>query len=202
MRKTLKLAILSLCLIGLTSCSAKFTPLPPDGTILAFGDSLTVGYGTTLESSYPSVLEKISGHKVINAGISGETTAEGLQRFVSTLDETKPALVILMEGGNDILRNIPNEQTKNNLNQMIITAKTQNIQLLLIGIPEKKLFSSSAELYSELAKQNQIPLDDETVAKLVKDPRYKSDYVHLNEQGYHLMAEAFYNRLRKDGALP
>ena len=68
--------------------------LPANATILAFGDSLTAGKGTSPDLSYPAVLAQLTGRDVINAGISGETTAEGLQRLPEVLDETGPRLLL------------------------------------------------------------------------------------------------------------
>ena len=192
------IGLISLLLIG---CSHQLTPLATGSTILAFGDSLTAGYGVSRQDSYPEVLAKISGHPVINSGISGETTTQGLARFSQVIDETKPALIILMEGGNDILQNLNPAQTKANLQQMITLAKQKNIQILLVAVPAKSLFSASAGFYKELAQQNELPLEDKIIAELEKDPRYKSDYVHFNSQGYKLLAEKIAQDLTKHGAL-
>lgn len=186
----------------ITACSKPyFTKLSSDGTILAFGDSLTAGNGTSSENSYPNVLSQISGHKVINAGISGETTEQGAVRFAQVLQETHPQLVILMEGGNDILRNINPQETKHNLESMIKQAQLQHVQIMLVGIPNKNIFSSHAEFYDDLAKRYNLLLDDSSIAKLEKSPEYKSDEVHFNQQGYKVLAERFYALLKKNGAL-
>lgn len=187
--------------ILLASCSQQLTPLAPNAPILAFGDSLTAGYGVAPADSYPAVLAQLSNHPVINKGVSGETTAQGLARFSQVIAETKPALIILMEGGNDILQNLNPQQTKTNLGQMINIAKQNNIQVLLIAVPEKSLFSSAAEFYKELAQENKLALDNSSIAELEKDPRYKSDYVHFNQQGYKLLAEKIHQDLIKYGAL-
>lgn len=194
------LSILICSLISACSPSAKFTPLPKGSIILAFGDSLTAGYGTTPENSYPMVLAQLSGHPVVNAGISGETTGQGLARFSNTLDQIQPKLVILMEGANDILQNKNLEQAKQNLNAMIHEAKSRNIQILLVAVPAKSLSLSGANFYPELAAENKLILDDDTLAKLLKSPELKSDFVHFNQQGYHVMAERFYAVLKEHGA--
>lgn len=194
--------IIGLICLLLVGCSHQLTPLPAGSTILAFGDSLTAGYGVSRQDSYPEVLAKITGHPVINSGISGETTTQGLARFSQVIDETKPALIILMEGGNDILQNLNPAQTKANLQQMITLAKQKNIQILLVAVPAKSLFSASAGFYKELAQENGLPLEDKIIAELEKDPRYKSDYVHFNSQGYKLLAEKIAQDLTKHGALP
>jgi acyl-CoA thioesterase-1 len=93
----------------LTGCSdPKLSEIPRNATILAFGDSLTVGVGASYAESYPVVLTELSGRKVINAGVSGETTTQGLQRLPGLLEQHEPELVLLLEGGNDILRNLAN----------------------------------------------------------------------------------------------
>lgn len=194
------LSILICTFISACSPSTKFTPLPKGSIILAFGDSLTAGYGTTPENSYPMVLAQLSGHPVVNAGISGETTGQGLARFSNTLDQVHPKLVILMEGANDILQNKDLSQAKRNLTAMIHEAKSRNIQILLVAVPAKILSLSGANFYPELAAENKLILDNDTLAKLLKSPELKSDFVHFNQQGYHLMAERFYVLLKKHGA--
>lgn len=186
----------------LMACGSKPLPLIAEhGTILAFGDSLTDGKGTSRDNSYPAVLEELSGRTVINAGISGEITADGLVRLQQLLDESTPDLLILLQGGNDILRNMNLNQTRDNLSAMITLAQNRNIPVLLIGVPEKSLFSSTAPLYRELAEQHNVPLMDDLIARLLKQADMKSDSVHFNEKGYRSMAEQIHKTLKKLGAL-
>lgn len=186
----------------LTACGEdKLSPLSHSDAVLAFGDSLTIGVGVTQNHSYPSVLEKLSGRTVVNAGISGETTEEGLLRFDQTLEAAQPALVILLEGGNDILRNMSSAKTKNNLAQMIITAKEYGAEVVLIGVPEKSLFSDAHPMYAELARQHDVILIDDIISSLLKKPKYKSDSVHFNVAGYRQLAKTVYEVLRDNGAL-
>lgn len=169
--------------------------------IVAFGDSLTAGKGVAAEFAYPTVLEELTGFTVINAGISGETTDEGLQRLPEVLDTENPALLILFEGGNDILRNQDLTNTKANLDQMIGIAKQRNIQVALVGLPRKQLFSSTAEFYTELAEEHELPIESKIVASLLRKPAMKSDSVHFNEQGYRELAKAIAAMLTDAGAL-
>lgn len=175
--------------------------IPESGVILAFGDSLTDGKGVTRSNSYPAILSQLSQRKVINAGISGEVTSDGLIRLTEILDNTHPDLIILLEGGNDILQNQNLTTTKNNLAAMINLAKTKHISVLLIGVPEKQLFSKSASIYQELADEYQLILMDSLISNLLKSPNYKSDQIHFNEKGYRLMAEEIYQVLHDHGAL-
>ncbi|ACV27797.1 arylesterase [Kangiella koreensis] len=201
-----KYLCLTLILVGsvlLTACSdPKLQPLSSNATIVAFGDSLTEGIGASKEGSYPSQLAMITGLEVVNAGISGETTDRGLARFEDVLMQYNPELVILLEGGNDILRNHNQNQTKQNLAQMIDIAKQNNVQVLLMGVPEKNLFSSVAGFYDELAEEHQVAYMRGEVSDLLKTKKYKSDQIHLNAQGYRVLAEKIAETLKDEGALP
>jgi len=190
-----------LALLLLCGCQqSHLTPLSEEGVILAFGDSLTVGVGANRADSYPSVLQQLSGHRVVNGGISGETTAEGVKRLPKVLADTEPELLLLLEGGNDILRNRDLNQTKQHLATMIEYAQNQGVQVVLIAVPEKNLFSDQAPLYRELAEQYKLLLLDEMVSDLLRTPSYKSDTIHLNARGYRAMAEEIYAELEREGA--
>lgn len=179
----------------------KLQALGSEDVILAFGDSLTAGKGVSQEHAYPNILSEITGKKVVNAGISGETTEEGLARLADVLDEVDPALLILFEGGNDILRNQDLSKTQANLSAMIVMAKERGVQVALVGLPRKQLFSSTAEFYNDLAESHELPIEDEIVASLLRQPKMKSDSVHFNRNGYRALAQAIADMLKEAGAL-
>lgn len=199
-----KLKMLSILLtftMFLTSCSKpQLAPLNSESIILAFGDSLTFGYGVDPVHSYPSVLEKLGNVQVINAGVSGETTAEGLLRLPMLLEEHNPSIVVLLEGGNDVLQRVPELQIAENLRKMIELIQDHGAQIVLVGVPEKKLFGDALPLYESLADEYQVPLEAEIVASLIKRPSMKSDFVHFNEKGYAALAEAIYEMMIEHGA--
>ena len=176
-------------------------PLDADSTILAFGDSLTLGYRVNIADSYPAVLSELTGIEVVNSGVSGETTEEGLARLGGELDKHNPDLLILMEGGNDILQNLDPKLTKRNLSAMIDLANKRDIAVVLVGYPEKKLFSDVAPIYEELARENSVVFEGELVGRLLRQSEYKLDPIHLNEKGYRKMAESFRNLLEENGAI-
>lgn len=189
-------------MLALSACGKpKLSSLGSDAVILAFGDSLTAGKGTSKDTSYPAALAQLSGREVINAGVSGETTEQGLRRLPDILDETDPHLMVLMHGGNDILRNLGAGQAKANLNSMINMAKERDIQVVLVGIPEKKLLSSSAPYYKELAEEHELVLEKSIISSLLKKPALKSDSVHFNAAGYGEIAHTMYDLLKDRGAL-
>jgi len=202
MRDLFFVLTLLISFFALTACSEpSFEKLEEGSVIVAFGDSLTQGVGVSVEKSYPAILQKLSGYKVVNLGVSGEITAQGLVRFAQILEQEKPGLIVLLEGGNDILKNIPREQTKENLAKMIALAQANHIAVLLVGVPEKSIFFSSAPLYESLADQWSIPLENNIVGHLMRRTSMKSDYVHFNEKGYQKLAEAIYLKLQESGAL-
>lgn len=200
---TAKLLSLAALLLLLSGCGDQtdLRYLPPDATILAFGDSLTKGNGSTAGGDYPSQLQQLTERKVINAGISGEVSAEGLQRLPAILNQYQPSLLILLEGGNDILRNLDKAQLKQNLAQMIELAQQQNTEVILIAVPEKKLFSDSAPLYRELAEEYKLVFAPEIIANLLRSSQYKSDPIHFNNQGYQQLAIRINKLLRDHNAL-
>ncbi|MGI9289681.1 MAG: arylesterase [Gammaproteobacteria bacterium] len=202
MRPDQSLYLLCIVVLFISACAEpKLSAVPAGGTILAFGDSLTQGVGARSEESYPTVLEELSGRRVINAGISGETTTQGVTRLPGLLVQHQPDLLILIEGGNDILRNQPTKNIRANLAQMIELANEQGIQVLFLGVPEKSLFSSSAPLYKELATEYDLVFDGELIGSLLRTTSYKSDPIHFNAKGYRAMAESIYELLADNGAL-
>jgi lysophospholipase L1-like esterase len=188
----------------LTSCGEppRLQYLEKEAVILAFGDSLTWGTGAGKGESYPDVLEKLSGRRVVNAGVPGEVSALGRKRLPLVLDQVQPQLLVLCHGGNDILRRLPKQRIEENLRAMIEAARERNVEVVLIGVPELALLLPDSEpYYKELAEELHMPFDGETLPRLETTREYKSDPIHLNGAGYRLLAEAVYELLKEHGAL-
>ena len=180
--------------------SSKMNTLLPPHTILAFGDSLTYGHGANYEESYPALLSSLTGHKVINAGINGETSDEGLQRLPKLLEDKSIKLMILCFGGNDILRQQSMDALKNNLKKMIRMAREKEIEVLLISVPNINLLGlSPLELYEKVAEEEDIPLVSGVLANILSQPMLKNDQIHPNALGYEQMAEKIYESLKENG---
>lgn len=189
--------------ICLSSCgdSPQLMPLSSDDVILAFGDSLTFGTGAKKSESYPIVLAKLSGRKVVNAGVPGEISAEGLARLPSFLEKHQPALLILCHGGNDILQRKNKDAMFSNVRKMVELAQAQNIEVILLGVPEFGLFLSAMEGYGDVASETNIVYLPDLISDLLGDNSLKSDTVHPNKAGYKIMAETIYESLQESGAL-
>jgi lysophospholipase L1-like esterase len=197
--------VIALCLsISLTNCSDKtplLSPLENEAIILAFGDSLTYGTGVnSTTQSYPAVLSKLTGLSVINKGIPGEVSGEGIKRLAKVLQETRPNLVILCHGGNDIIRKLGKAQLKNNLGNMIELIQSTGAEVVLVGVPNFNLMLNVPDFYTELAATYNIPIELTILPKLERNPQMKSDQIHPNVKGYSLMAESINNLLHESGA--
>lgn len=189
-------------LLGSCEQQSSLNKLPDDAVILAFGDSLTYGTGADKEQSYPTVLSQLTGRQVINAGIPGEISVDGLNRLPELLDEYQPELLILIHGGNDFIRRLPIQRTADNIRQMIAAARQRDIDVLLLGVPQPGLLSrNSAELYNRISDSLGIAHDLETLPEILATPSLKSDLVHPNARGYLLLAENISSLLQERGAI-
>lgn len=195
--------LLTLVLL-LGGCSEQLTELPalpPDAVILAFGDSLTAGTGAGRDQDYPARLEQLTGRPVINAGVPGELSADGLRRLPALLDQHQPQLLILCHAGNDILRNRDPDQSAANLRAMVEHAQRRGISVLLLGVPEPSLRLRAAAFYRDVAQATGVPLLNDALADILRNNSYKSDAVHLNAAGYEVLAQHIFAELQRTGAL-
>jgi lysophospholipase L1-like esterase len=169
--------------------------------VLAFGDSLTYGVGAHRNQAYPAVLQTLLGKPVINAGVPGETTAEGLKRLPQTLDKHQPKILLLCLGGNDLLRGRPRTEITQNLRTMVALSRERNVAVVLVGVPEPRLFGGTAEFYEQIAEEFGLPYESGIINEVLRDPSLKSDAIHGNASGYRRIAEALLGLLRKSGAV-
>ena len=197
-----RLAPVALALfVACSGSQPKLERLAPDAVVLAFGDSLTAGVGANPGESYPARLEALIGRKVVSSGVPGETSAGGLARLPAALEEARPQLVILCEGGNDFLQKLDEAQAASNLRAMVRMVRAQGAQIVLIAVPKPGLLPSPADFYAAIAKEFRLPHEETALRKILTDNALKSDLVHPNAAGYAKLAEAIAALLRKSGAV-
>jgi acyl-CoA thioesterase I len=203
-RKSLKvinlLQILSLATALLFAGCGKSTidKVTANLTVLAFGDSLTKGYGVKDDESYPSILGRLLGCKMVNAGVSGEVTSDGLKRLPNELEAHNPDLVILCFGGNDMLQKKSMEEMKLNLESMVDLIKAKGCDLILIGVPRPSLGLKVPSVYKDLADKYDLPYDGTTLRTILSAASLTSDdFIHPNAKGYEQMAKSFLSLIRE-----
>lgn len=175
------------------------TGITSERVIVAFGDSLTAGLGVAPQENYPAQLEarlRAMGYpyRVVNAGISGDTTAGGLRR-VDWIIKARPEIVILELGANDGLRGIPLQEIRSNLSQIIRRLQKEGVTVVLAGMklpPNYGLQYSMgfSNLYEELAKEFDIPLIPFFLERVAARAELnQDDGIHPTGEGYHRVVE-------------
>jgi acyl-CoA thioesterase-1 len=175
--------------------------------IIAFGDSLTAGFGLTETESYPYLLQqklKSDGfdYEVINAGVSGDTSLGGSERIDWALENDNVKILILELGANDLLRGIPPAKMKANLDSIIRKAKAKNVSVLLcgmiapptMGVQYQRDFTS---VFPDLANQYKlrfVPFVLENVA--ARKELNQADGIHPNAEGEKIMTDNIYKELK------
>ena len=194
-------ALVAILLLAACERAPTLPKLNPHDVIVAFGDSLTHGTGAASDTAYPAVLATLTGRTVINAGVPGDTTTTGLARLPEVLAEHRPRLVLLCLGGNDMLRKHPAAATENNLRLLVQTIRASGAEVMLIAVPQPTLFGGAPDFYTRVARDMQLPLEDDVFNAVLKDNRFKADPIHANAAGYRVVAERLAEFLREAGAL-
>ncbi len=186
----------------------------PERKIIAFGDSLFAGYGLDPRDAYPEKLEAALRAKgvnadVINAGVSGDTTAAGLNRLEFTLAAQKdgaPALFILELGGNDLLRGLSPEESRANLAKMLTVLRDQKVPVLLMGMRAPPNYGPEYQaqfdaMYRDLAKEYGAALIPFWLEDIYREPAlFQSDKIHPTADGIERLVASTLGEV--EGALP
>jgi acyl-CoA thioesterase-1 len=187
-------------------CLAAVASAQGERVIVAFGDSLTAGYGVAPEESYPALLAarlRAEGypHRVVNAGVSGDTTAGGLRRVDWAL-KLKPEIVLLELGANDALRGQDLGQVRANLDALITRFEAGGARVLLLGMRLPPNYGTRyagefARLYEDVARQRKVAfmpffLDGVGAVARLNQP----DGIHPTAEGYRIIVERLWPHLR------
>lgn len=210
----LQRVIFVFALLLLVACERdyRYAPLPTLSNVVILGDSLTYGTGAAEGEDYATLLANQTGWNVINAGVPGNTSSDGLARLQEFIDahvsgEQKIDLLIVELGGNDFLKRLPQAELIENLKSILAQSKASGIQTALIAIPELSPVGaafgtlSDHPLYKELAADTNTPLLEGVFTEVLSDNKLKADPIHPNAAGYQVVAESVLQALMDLGLL-
>lgn len=156
--------------------------------IVAFGDSLVQGVGSSEGNDFVSVLSREINVPIINLGRSGDTTKDALTRIDQVIAED-PTTTIVLFGGNDFLRKVPIGETFNNLEKIIKTIQESGSEVVLLGIRGGILSDGYKNRFEDLAEKTDVPFVPNVLDGLLGNQKYMSDGIHPNDEGYKIIAE-------------
>lgn len=174
--------------------------------IIFLGDSLTSGLGLDVKDSFPALIQQRldeKGHEfeVVNAGVSGDTSAGGLRRLEWAMADGTPRILVVALGGNDGLRGLSPEQLEANLAAIIERAHARGLSVILAGMEAPPNFGADYTarfrgVYPALAKRYQIPLIPFLLEGVAGDPAFnQSDGIHPNPRGAQVVADLVWRTL-------
>jgi acyl-CoA thioesterase I len=187
--------------------AAERAPTPDGPRIIVLGDSLTAGLGLDQPLSFPSLIQQrldAEGYDyaVVNAGVSGDTSAGGLRRLEWAMAEGDPRVLVLALGGNDGLRGLPPEQLEQNLAAIIDQARARGLTVILAGMEAPPNFgadytSEFRQVYTRLAARYDIPLIPFLLEGVAGDPSLNQpDGIHPNAEGARIIADLVWQSLQ------
>jgi lysophospholipase L1-like esterase len=160
--------------------------------IICFGDSITAGYGAEPGEDYPTALSGMTDAPVINAGVSADTTVNGLARIESDVLAKDPFLVIIEFFGNDFTRGIPKEETLDNIKEMVERIQAGGAMVAIADISAGMFLGEYRPALMKLSRQTHSIFIPAILSGIVTNPSMKSDFLHPNASGYKLIAQRIY----------
>ena len=176
-----------LLLLLLAGCSADVPKATRAGPVVAFGDSLVYGTGSS-GGGFVRLLEQRLGRDIENLGVPGATTADGLERIDDAL-ALQPAVVILLLGGNDVLRRVDPDTTFRNLATLIERCQADGAVVLLVGVRGSLLRDAYAARFEALAQRYGTAYVHDVLDDTFGVADYMADQVHPNDRGYAVIAD-------------
>jgi acyl-CoA thioesterase I len=168
-------------------CTRDVPQATRDGPIVAFGDSLIHGTGSS-GGGFVKMMEIRLGRPIVNLGVPGNTTADGLARLDAVI-KRRPSVVILLLGGNDYLRQAPPDESFANLARIIERLQADGIAVLLIGVRGGLLRDNFAARFEDLADRYRTAYVHDVLDDTLGVSGYMADQVHPNDAGYAVIAD-------------
>jgi acyl-CoA thioesterase I len=191
---------------SLAACSSPTeSPVARGATVVVLGDSISAGYGLPSEQSWVAHLGEASGWRMVNGGVSGDTSAQGLARLPALLDEHRPAAVLIELGGNDLLRRQSVSELRSNLSEIVGLSRQAGARPVLIAVPAPSIAGvalrslSDHEIYRSLADEMRLPLVENAISEVLSRAEWKLDALHPNASGHRELAARVAKQLRAIG---
>jgi lysophospholipase L1-like esterase len=171
---------------------------PKNQIIVAFGDSLVAGQGATPGNDFISELTRKLGRPIINLGVPGNTTADGVAR-IGDAEKQNPGIVLLLLGGNDSLRRIDVETTRSNLATLITRFQSKGAVVVLLGVRGGLIRDGREGMYKELANEYGTIYVPDILDGIFLKPELMYDAIHPNDAGYAIIADRLYGVFKEYG---
>ncbi|MDM0060270.1 GDSL-type esterase/lipase family protein [Variovorax sp. J22G21] len=195
----------ALILMACGKRKAAVAALKSDARVLALGDSLTVGYGAAPGQAWPALLAQLTGWRIDNEGVNGDTSAGALKRLEALLAAGSYDAVLVGIGGNDMLRGVSQQATKDNVAAIVRQALGHTPYVAVIATPAPEPLRatvgalSDAGFYEEVAAAEKALLIPDVYSAVLSDAALRSDRIHANAQGYAVVAQQLADKLKAAG---
>jgi acyl-CoA thioesterase-1 len=186
-RRAMARGIALLAVLLFVACSRDVPKASREGPIVAFGDSLVYGTGSS-GGGFVRLLEQRIGRPIENLGVPGDTSADGIERLDQVL-ALQPSVVILLLGGNDFLRQVPQATTFANLAIIIERLQADGVAVLLAGVRGGLIRDNFAAGFEQLADQYGTAYVHDVLDDTLGVEGYMADQVHPNDAGYRVIAD-------------
>lgn len=188
--------ILIIFLAQFWGCEPKMANLDSKGKdIICFGDSITKGEGSTEGNDFPSLLSQKLNMPVINAGVSGDTTQDALDRINQDVLQRDPRMVIVEFSGNDFLHGVPKKVTFDNLDEVVVRILRKKAMVVLVEVAAGNFGDDYYQGFQEIADRRGALLIPNIMKGIFANSSLKSDEIHPNDAGYRIIADRIYNEI-------
>jgi acyl-CoA thioesterase-1 len=184
-----------LSLVGAAACDDSSPSAPSDLTVVAFGDSITAGVGTTGDNDYVERLSDRTGVSIINEGRSGDTTGSALGRLDGAVLSRDPDIVIVFLGGNDLLQSVPVQNRIANITTIVERIRAGGAAVILVGVGNGVLDPFNGTLPA-IAAQTGSTLVPAVLEGILGVSSLMADLIHPNNAGHAIIADRIEPALR------
>jgi acyl-CoA thioesterase-1 len=196
MLRNILLIILVIAIAGVVYIFAKRPPdirnyPPKDGPIVALGDSLAYGTGSTVKGGFVTMLSNLIKEPIENYGVPGDTAGMGLERLNDVI-RRHPRIALVLLGGNDFLDHVDKATTFASLRQIVTKLQADGAVVIILGIRGGVINDPFADSFASLAKETKSAYVPDVLAGLIGDERLMADAIHPNDEGYKLIARKVY----------